>query len=99
MRKVTSAPVRRSFSARSALSLRKDSSASGERPLVKGEYQTSSPASAAWRAAVSSRSGSPPVTRTASQRSSSRMTRISRRTAAGSNGSWVVVPAEAKPVS
>ena len=69
------------------------------RPLVNGEYHTSSWASAANRAAVSSRSRSPPVTRTASQPSSLRMICISRRTMAGSKGSRVVVPAVVKPVS
>ncbi|MGW2088107.1 hypothetical protein [Streptomyces sp. NPDC001880] len=41
----------------------------------------------------------PPVMRTASQCRSARISRISRWTMSGRNGSWVVVPPEVKPVS
>ena len=71
------------------------------RSQVNGESQTSRPTSAAWLAASSSRSGSPPVTRTALQCRSSPMTCSSRPTTSGSNGSRVLaLEAERKkPVS
>ena len=77
--KTTSAPRRRSRSARSAQSARSASISSAVRSQGNGENQTSRPASAAKVAASSSRSGSPPVMRTALQCRSSRMMRISRR--------------------
>ncbi|MEV4458301.1 hypothetical protein [Microbispora sp. NPDC049633] len=65
----------------------------------KGANHTSSPASAACRAATLSRSGWPPVMRTAVQCSSSAMTRISARTVSESNVSRLMRPPGRKPVS
>ena len=95
----TSAPASRSPSACAAQSASSASSASSDTSFVNGQSHTASPASAERVAAIFNRSASPPVTRTAVQCRSSRMTRISRRTRSGSNGSCVLVPALKKPVS
>lgn len=96
----TSAPRRRTPSARSAQSASTASTSSGVSSPVNGENHTSSPSSAADRAAASSRSGWPPVSRTAVQCNSSRMTRRSRATTSRSHGSCVVSPyLLMKPVS
>ncbi len=95
----TSAPCRRSRSARSAESARRSSISSCVKSHVNGENQTSRPASTARLEAISSRCGSPPVTRTALQCKSSWMICNSRLMTSMSNGSRLLTPLLMKPVS
>lgn len=94
-----SAPSRRSRSARSAQSTKYGSICSFVISQGNGENQTSRPTAAAYPAAVSIRSGSPPVMRTAVQCRSSAMTRISRSTTWGSKPGRELSPLGKVPVS